>query len=90
MRMATSKHTAATAARAFFDEDPATDIEYMGTLVPSACPFCGGISVMIGQSPTSGVWHSNCGTCGAEGPPGETMNEAANLWNRRRGTNGAA
>lgn len=45
------------------------------------CPFCGKPRNQYITS-YSGVYATRC-TCGAEAPPGDTEDEAAENWNRR-------
>lgn len=56
-----------------------------GTPAPAPCPFCGGrdCSVATWDVGKGVMYYVNCNVCGAEGAPCETMQEAAEAWNRR-------
>lgn len=50
------------------------------------CPFCGGkYSVYIGKHQSGGEWWYVpwCKQCMMFGPPGKTVQDAANAWNKR-------
>ena len=57
-----------------------------GMPTPAPCPFCrkhrgNAIQGDVGDENTPALFHVDCSYCGAEGPPGKTLLEAAQLWN---------
>jgi Lar family restriction alleviation protein len=49
------------------------------------CPFCGGEASNFwnDHDKAEPSWVVTCGSCVANGPPGETLTEAYNAWNNR-------
>jgi uncharacterized Zn finger protein (UPF0148 family) len=49
----------------------------------TACPYCSSPLVSPGRKGQGGQWVVRCNSCGAEGPPAATREEAEAKWNRR-------
>jgi Lar family restriction alleviation protein len=46
------------------------------------CPFCNGDDIEVSSNATDN-YSCFCNECGAQGPSGETEEEAKELWNKR-------
>ena len=58
-------------------------MEQKGGSIMKACPFCKSVELGRYQNPADNKEHVFCRECEAEGPAGDTIEEAEKLWGER-------